>query len=410
MLYEHQKKIINEDKKYVGLFLGTGASKTLTALHLAKGKILCITPKLQREEMNFIREAKKWNLDKDITQISKEDFKKLYPTLGRYNTVIIDESHTVAGATPNVRYKNRQPIPKCSQTFDLLMEYLTNFPPDRLYTLTATPTRSPMCVWAHARILGRHWNFYEFRDAFYISIKKGFREFFMIKNDKHSKERLGKAVQSLGYTGKLDDYFDVPDQIYKEVKVGLTKEQEKRLKEIYTEFPDPLVLTGKRHQVENGILNGDEYSQPEFIDDNKIEKIKDFALEFPKMVIFAKYTMQVEKIKEALKDYKVLTLQGSTKDRAKVIEEAEKSDECILIIQSQISAGYELPSFPVMVFASMSYSVVDRIQSEGRILRANALKKNLYITLISGEVDSAVAKSINNKVDFSEYIYATSGK
>jgi superfamily II DNA or RNA helicase len=199
----------------------------------------------------------------------------------------------------------------------------------------------------------------------------------------------------------------VPEQTYREHKVEQTADQKKAIKDIALEFPDPLVLTGKRHQIENGVLKGDDFSPDVTICDLKTEAILDFALEFPKMVIFTKYTQQIEKIKDALKDYKVLTLQGSTKDRENVLKDAEASDECIIIIQSQISAGYELPSFPVVVFASMSYSVVDRIQAEGRVLRANALKKNLYITLVTkGGVDEAVNKSINNKVDFSEKIYA----
>ena len=169
------------------------------------------------------------------------------------------------------------------------------------------------------------------------------------------------------------------------------------------------MLIGKRHQIENGVLTGDQFVDEQYINDNKIDVLLDIALEFPKFVIFAKYTMQIAKIKKVLEDngYRVLTLQGDTKDRQSVIEMAEQATNVILIIQSQISAGFELPSFPVMVFASMSYSVVDRIQAEGRILRANALKKNLYITLVTkGGIDMAVYKSINNKVDFNEKIFA----
>lgn len=410
-LYKHQERIIKENKFKTGLFLGTGSAKTATALHLTEGRVLVITPKLQKEEENFIREAKKWNLKVDITSLSKEQFKKHAPTLGKFDTVILDEVHTLAGVTPNLRWKNKQPLPKASQLFDSLIEYLHRCPPKRLYVLTATPTRTPMCVWGLAKILGVNWDFYKFRDFFYIRVKRGFREFFIVKTDKQSKERLGKLVQKLGYTGQLSDYFDVPDQTYKEILVEQTEEQKKRLKSIELEFPDPLVLIGKKHQIENGVLTGDQFTKPEYIHDNKIEAIRDLAAEFPKMVIFAKYSMQIEKMKNDLADYNVVVLQGGTKDRAKVIKDAEESEACILIIQSQISAGFELPSFPVMVFASMSYSMVDRIQGEGRILRANALKKNLYITLVTkGGVDQAVAKSINNKIDFSEYIYAKKGE
>jgi len=407
MLYDHQKLIVTEDKKKCGLFLGTGSGKTITALSMAQGEILVIAPKTVRDDMVWQKNLEKTKLERNLTVISKEDFRLGKFERKTYNTIIIDEADQVAGVTPSIRWVKKQPLPKASKVFDKLIEYLYNYPPQRLYLLTATPVRSPMCVYGLARLLGVSWNFYEFRDTFYIARKMGYREIFIPKSDTASKERLGKAVQSLGYTGKLDDYFDVPDQVYVTRHIELTKEQKQRLKEIAVEYPDPLVLIGKKHQIENGVLTGNEFSEGEDVKDNKIEAIKDLALEFPKMVIFAKYTMQVEKIQKALKGYKVLTLQGSTKNRQEVIQTANESKECIIIIQSQISAGYELPNIPTMVFASMSYSVVDRIQAEGRILRANALKKNLYIDLVSkGEIDRAVHKSILNKVDFSEKIYA----
>jgi predicted helicase len=155
-------------------------------------------------------------------------------------------------------------------------------------------------------------------------------------------------------------------------------------------------------------LAGDEYNAPQLIADNKIDAILDYALQFPKMVVFARYTAQVEKIRLALSkaSYKVLTLTGQTKNRQEVLADANQSAECIIIIQSQISAGYELPDFPVMIFASLDYSIVNKIQAEGRILRINNLKKNLYITLVAdSEIDQAVYKSIENKTDFAESIY-----
>ena len=344
----------------------------------------------------------------DIHHYSKENFKKYIKNIQQYDTVILDEAHVFAGVTPTIRYRNKQPIPKASQIFDLMVWYLENFPPNRLYLLTATPTRSPMAVWGLAKILGINWDFYKFREAFYIVVRKGYREFWLPKQDLATKERLGRAVRLLGYTGQLSDYFDVPEQTYKEIKLDLTREQKEKLEQIKTIFPDPLVQIGKRHQIENGVLSGDEFTDAEEIDDNKIKILKDLAMEFPKMVIFAKYTAQIAKIEEELgaEGYNVVTLEGKTKNRAEVLKQAEQSKECIIIIQAQISAGFELPSFPVMVFASMSYSVVDYVQACGRIQRASHIKKNLYVSLITkGGIDEAVFKSIQNKKDFAAKIY-----
>ena len=138
-----------------------------------------------------------------------------------------------------------------------------------------------------------------------------------------------------------------------------------------------------------------------------IEKILDYASEYPKMLVFAKYTAQINAIAEALKGegYNVRTLTGATEDRDEVIKYANEND-CILVAQCSVSAGWEVPTCPIVIFASMSYSVVDRIQSEGRIHRANHLKKNLFVTLVvKGGIDEAVYKSIQNKQDFNEMIY-----
>ena len=275
--------------------------------------------------------------------------------------------------------------------------------------MSATPIRTPMAVLAHAWLLGKDWDFLKFRETFYFRLPMHGREIWSPKVTTVLKERLGKAVQGLGYVGRLSEYLDVPDQTYKTMYVELTTEQKKRLKEIKVEFPDPLVQLGKRKQIENGVLHGDRFNKEESFDNEKIEKIKELALEFDKMVIFAKYVAQVKNIVSSLKKegYYVLELTGDSKDRNEILTNANNTSKCIIVISSQISAGYELPDFPVMVFASMSFSVVDRTQGEGRILRANFLKKNIFITLVAkgGTIDEAIYKSIENKQDFSEAVF-----
>ena len=402
--FNHQQKIIDEDPKCCGLFLGTGASKTRISLDLARGKTLAIVPKTQKEDGNWERENKKWECGVDLTVISKETFRRDHAKLPRFDTVIVDEAHTCLGATPNVRWKNRRPIPKTSQLFEALESFVARTKPSRLYLATATIIRSPMTVWAAARLLGKQWDFYRFRDAFYFRLPMPGREVWQAKSDDETKDRLAGAVRRLGYVGRLEDFFDVPEQTYKTDYLELTAKQKARIKDMTTEFPDPLVRVGKIHQIENGVLAGDEFNEAEKFENAKIDKILDYAIEFPRMVVFAKYKAQIGFIAEALiaTGYKVWILTGDTKDRGQVIKEANENDG-ILICQAQISAGWELPNTPVMIFASMTYSFVDRIQAEGRILRANHLKKNLFITLIVRDgVDSAVNDCIANKKDFHE--------
>lgn len=410
-LYKHQKEIIDADPTKCGLFLGTGSGKTRIALMLARGKTLVICPKTQKEDGNWEREAKSLGIYGDLITISKETFRRDHAALPVFNTIIVDEAHTCLGVTPNVRQRRGVVRPRTSQLYEALDGFIQRIQPERVYLCTATIIRSPMTVWGAAQVLGMGHvvgDFYGFRSRFYIKLPMPGREVWAPKGDAGVKNELAAAVRLLGYVGRLEDYFDVPEQTFKTDWVELTTEQKKRVRELRTEYPDAIVRVGKQHQVENGVLAGDEFSDGEVFANGKIDKILEYAMEFPRMVVFAKYRQQIEEVTRALihNGYKVWTMTGDTKDRGTVIDEAKAMDG-ILIVQAQISAGWELPETPVMIFASRTYSLVDYDQGVGRILRANALKKNLYINLVvRGGVDEAVDKSLRNKQDFNERLYA----
>ena len=407
-LYQHQLKIITDDPKKTGLFLGTGSGKTLTALCLARGKTLVICPKTQKEDKNWERENEKNNLKVDLNTISKETFRRDWDSLPAFDTIILDESHFMLGIVPNIRYRNKQPIPKASQIFEAIADFIQKYPPQRLYLLTATITKSPFCVWGAAKLLGYDWNFYEFRNMFYVKLPMPGREVWMAKKDDKTKDNLARLVKHIGITGRLEDYFDVPEQTFRTIHIELTEKQKQRIKDMDIEFPEPIVRVGKICQIENGVLSGDEFNEPEIFENGKIEKILDLAVEFPKMIIFSRYRAQITQITLALEKMgkKVFTMTGDTKDRQKVLADVNNCDDYVFIVSCQISAGWEVPDCPVVVFASKNYSYTDFAQSIGRVQRANKIKKNLYISLVvKGGVDQAVEECIENKKDFDERLY-----
>lgn len=412
MIFKHQEDIIKEDKLYSGIFLGTGSGKTFIALSLAVGKTLVICPKTQKEDQNWERELKRMGKKLNLTVISKETFRRDFASLPRYDTVICDEAHTMLGVTPNTRQRKKVIIPRTSQIYEAIRDYLVLNKPSRVYLLTATIMKSPMTVWGAAQLLGYNWDFFSFREAFYIRLPMPGRDVYAPNTSDSTKERLARLVKKIGYTGRLQDYFDVPEQSYKTIHIEPTKEQLKRIGEMKLEYPEPIVRVGKIHQVEQGMLSGDTFNESEAIDNNKIDVIIDLMEEFPKMIVFCKYRMQIAQLVTAINKKNARTvavLQGDTPNRGEIFKSLLTYDEYVLICQSQISAGWELPDCPVMVFASMDYSFVNRTQAEGRILRANHLKKNLYIDLITrykGSVDEAVQKCIVSKQDFDERLYA----
>jgi len=414
-LYDHQTRILSENKKKCGLFLGTGSAKTRTALELAEGSTLVICPKQQREDKTWQVNADKFGLVVNLTVISKEDFRRDWRELPAYDTVIIDECHYNLGVLPEMRQRKGVQIPKTSQIFEATYNYLRKNPPTRLYLCSATPASKPMNIWAIATLFGQSWDFFKFREKYYQEIRVGQRRIFIPNKSEAKKEMLANLVKTFGYTGGLNDFFDVPEQTHKEVKIDLTAPQKEALKELSLAEADPLVRRARARTIENGLLYGKRVEEVSDLVDNlvdnttiypskKIDYILERAEEFPKLLIFAQYTAQIEEIARVLRKegYAVSTLTGATKDRGTLISNAENSKAHIVVAQSSISSGYELPSFPCVIFASKSFRFVDYEQGLGRVLRSNALKKNLYIHLVVDGCDSDCHDAIMSGQDFQE--------
>jgi len=410
--YEHQKIIIVEDKKWFGIFQGTGSGKTRSALELAEGKILVVCLKQGYLDKTWEDNAEKFSIKKDLTVMSKEMFRKDWETLPYYDTLIFDEAHTIFGVTPYMRQRNHVQIPKASQLFEAALGYIQKHNPIRLYTLSATPHSKPMKVWAMAKLFGVNWNFEKFRETFYVS-RGGY---WFSRKDEVTQHRLGLLVQKFGYTGALEDFVDVPEQTHKEVHIDLTKAQKDAIKTLKEEEADPMIQRGRMRTIENGVLYGkdiEDINEREakmvksttIFPSNKIEYILERAVEFKKLLIFAQYTGQINEIARVLREegYTVSTLTGKTKDRTFIKRVDEDPAPHIIVAQSGISAGYELPSFECVIYASKSGEYVHYKQSLGRVLRANKLKKNLYIhLLVKGGADMDCHKSMMIGEDFQE--------
>jgi len=259
--------------------------------------------------------------------------------------------------------------------------------------------------------------FDRFRDKYYYQVRMGGRIIFMPKKDEVTKNRMAEIVKRFGYTGALSDFADVPEQTHREVQIELTGHQKDAIRELSQIEADPLVRRARTRTIENGVLYGKKVEtisdKEDILTQNtiifpskKIDYILERAEEFPKLLVFANYTAQIYEIQKVLVEngYNAVTLTGQTKDRTTVIQKAEESEACIVIAQSSISSGYELPSFPCVIYASKSWRFVDFEQSLGRVLRINKLKKNLYIHLITSNngPDSDCHKAIMSGQDFQE--------
>lgn len=417
-LYEHQKRIIQLDPRYAPIALGTGGGKTRVCLELAQGSILVICPKQQKLDRTWEINAEKFGIHVELRVVSKEEFRKIWMDLPRFDTIIGDEFHYMLGVYPDEKYVKKVRVPKTSQMYEAIRGYMDKHKPSRFYPASATMISKPMNLYALGVLLGKSWDYHKFRDRFYFEKKIGFRSLWIPRRDSATKDLLVKLFKDkLGaFTGTLSDWFDVPDQVHKTVYVPLTAGQHYAIRKLEEEEADPMAKRARIRTIENGILYATEVdviNEKESrlsrrtirYDSDKLGEILDLVDEFPKILIFAAYTGQVESIAEAVgkAGLSVYTLTGATKNREEVVRKAEESEAAVVIAQASISSGYELPSFPCVVFASKSFLYRDYEQGLGRVLRANAIKKNLYVHIVvKGGLDEQCHKTIMAGEDFQE--------
>lgn len=396
-----QQEIVTADKPKSILGLCTGFGKTLVSLSLAKGRTLIVVKKQQRVDKTFENTLLKFNIPLDVIVLTEDEFKKQANSLPKFDTIIIDEVHKMLGGT--VAYFRFKTYFRPSGICKALMTYVKFHDIERVYLLSATIDASPMVVYNAAKIMGITYDLDKWIEAFYFLLNQRHK----IKKDAGSNERLIKVVQKLGYYMK---HQDAPEQIYRQIWVENTPEQNKRIEEIKIEYPD-LQQVGKLYQLEQGVLKGNQFTPSETFPSLKYGIIRDIVKDNPRLIIFATYTEQIERIYETIKDIRPtfkLTGQTKKKDRETLLTDLEESSEYALIVNARIDAGWELSKCPTMAFFSLPFSSRShsRIQAEGRIQRQNNLKVNTYIDIIAkGGVNEALYHSIKNGKKFSELIY-----
>jgi hypothetical protein len=226
-----------------------------------------------------------------------------------------------------------------------------------------------------------------------------------------TEQVIASVVKSLGSTVRMEDTLGdliMPEQIFETEYFELTKEQREAIASL-TDLV-PITKWTHTHEVCGGTLKGDGYTPDKFFKSEKLDRVLELAKSYPKFVVVCRYNLEIYRLEDALKTsfkgIKVIVINGETKDVYRATQEAGRSDKCIVLVQAAVSAGYELPSFPLMVFYSLDFSLVNYLQVLGRIARRNNLKRNVYISLvIKGTIDEDVYKCIQRKEDFNIAIY-----
>lgn len=402
MLYDHQQKLLDINPTMHLLAWGTGTGKTRTAIELAYKngeEALIICPK------SLVSQWQEQVPDNWLV-ISKEQFKKKYRQINPYNCLIVDEAHYFAN--------HKSGLTKA------LLDYIKLHKPKYRYLLTATPyLSSSWNLYSYGLIFGKDWTWFKWSQYYFKQVKMGKYQTRtgaikdrivpvpkqMINGQPLEKE-IRRLVSVLGSTVALEDCFDVPEQIYQVEQFELTREQETAIKNAWD--PLPIVRYGRTAQICGGSLKSDGYSKDQFFKSEKLNRVLDLIAEHKKIIVVCHYNNEIEMIKNKIQDEKkVYVIRGDVKDRHSVVKEADASDNCLVLIQAACSEGYELPSFPIMVFYSYNPSLKDYVQIIGRIQRAGKIKKNVYLSLVTKDsIDADIYDCVvNKKMDFQLEIY-----
>ena len=241
------------------------------------------------------------------------------------DAIIVDEAHYFAG-------------PKSQMTKSLL-HYVKGHNVKYMLMLTATPYLStPWNIFTLARQLGHHWSYFDFRNRFFQDRYIGKRIVPEVRPG--IEDDIAEMVRKIGDIVKIDDCFDVPQQTFEVEYIKLTKKQEKAKANLLE--TNPIVRFVRYHQIENGTLKSDGYVKDEFYANDKIERIIELCRQHKKIAIVARYNLQIEHIKRELEAEglgPIFVIQGKTKNRDQVGQDAEAAERAIVIINASCSEG-----------------------------------------------------------------------
>ena len=391
-LYKHQENIIYANPSRYLLAHACGTGKTLTGISLANKNcqsVLVICPKSIKE--TWIRKMTENSTVPDWIVLSKEEFRRDWNKLKRYDGEIIDEAHYFSGIN--------------SMMTKALIKYNKKWNIKYRWLMTATPYMStPWNIFTIATHLGYYISCASFRAQFFYDINMGGRRVPVIKTG--IEDDLKKIVNKIGNTVPLNECVDMPEQVFEVEYFKPTKEQEKAISDI-TDL-EHIVKWTKTHQILGGYLTGNEYEVGRQFECDKLSRIIELATDNDRIIITARYLGEIAMIKEALKDIEkdVYVLNGATKDRQDLFDKLKSKKKYVLLVSASVSEGWELPECPLMVFYSHDFALKNYIQLQGRISRISNPKRNVYISLVvEDSIDEDVYKCLDKKEDFHLSLY-----
>lgn len=243
-------------------------------------------------------------------------------------------------------------------------------------------------------------------------------------------DRLAQLIAPHSFRVLKKDCLDLPQKIYKTAMFHMTKQQiavykkaedEQRL--VYAQEETPfakLVIATKLSQITSGYYIHPLSEEPVRIEggnpklDLLMERLRAVIEAGHKVIIWARYTIEIEDILAAIRTTKSdvpivpVAYYGSVKksDRAHAIDAFERGPANAFVGNQQAGgSGITLVAASFMMYFSNNYSLRDRLQSEDRAHRIGQLRNLTCIDFVAkGTVDEQVVLRLGDKKEVADII------
>lgn len=278
-------------------------------------------------------------------------------------------------------------------------------------------------------------SFYAFRNKY--AIMGGF--------DKHQivgyreMDDLIQKEHSIAYRVTKDEALDLPEQTFENRYIQLSPADRKVYDQIrrdsYAELENggevtaPTVLTRllRLQQLTGGFLRLDDTEKPKLVNKAKLEALMEIVGDCvdagQKLVVFARFTSEIDLIADALRQSKVPfgMIDGRTPtehktdrmtgeqilSRSEVVQDFQTNPNTVVFLAQIQTAGLgiTLHAASTAVFYSLDFNYANYVQALARIHRIGQRSACTYIhLLVEKSVDEKVLKAIGTKDDLAKSI------
>lgn len=390
MLYDFQKKIVRSVRPSFLIGADTGTGKTLMGLHHylihSKGEpLLIVAPPAKikeggwEDEIRVIEEA--YGVKINFDQVSYYVLKKRYK-LYKDHFVIFDECHLI-----------KNPTSQMGKSAYHLTKIATNF-----LLLSATPAPNGIEDMINYFIMfGYARNKTSFNREYAVFERKflGTHSFQAVV-DYRQKDKLLDWYQSFTVTIKKDEALDLPPLMFKKVRFKPSKEYKTIEKDRVLDDIAYDSLSKLAHGLRAHANIKDKAKYLEMILEGTEENI----------VIFYNYNLELETLKEVIKDKQVFEVNGNGVELPDK-KRWDKLKNTVTLVQYQAgSAGIELQYASVVVYYSPTYSYQNYAQSLGRTHR-NGQKNKVSVFQFETikTIEEKIWSALDRKEDFDYKLY-----